>query len=213
MKNKAPKSSPSNAIDASSSPNESIVTSNRSNPATPEILAVQPKLENSPPSNRPYDQIMHSRQTVLMWGSGNQQPNEMSPANASPNTRSPCETPKSNHSLSLFNNQAAVHAQQSHGLEKCSKPMDSQHVGSHHIKWNGNSGPNASKEVISIFPIHHGNEVYSQTASANAHDSHHPNHHIHRHSSDITSCEVWPSAYPQYQYFSYAHHQHQASTQ
>ncbi|CRL01673.1 CLUMA_CG014892, isoform A, partial [Clunio marinus] len=81
-KNKTPKSSPNNAIDASSSPNENIITSNRSNRATPEILSIQPKLENSPPSNRSYDQVLH-RQTVIqmgMWGSGNNQPSDdMSP--------------------------------------------------------------------------------------------------------------------------------------
>lgn len=177
-------------------------------------------MENSPPSNRPYDQVLH-RQTVLMWGSGNQQSNDMSPVNASPsNTRSPCQTPKPNHSLSLFNNQTSLHAQQSAHHEKCSKLLDSQH-NSHHIKWNGNAAVNSGKEVISIFPIHHNNDAYSQSAaSSNAlHsvDSHHSNHHLHRHSSDISS-EVWPSAYSQYQYFSYhhvpnAHHQHQASTQ
>lgn len=159
-----------------------------------------------------------------MWGAGGNQPsNEMSPVNASPsNTRSPCQTPKPNpsHSLSLFGNQAAsVHAQQHHNLqlEKCNKTLDN----SHHNKWNGNSALN-SKEVISIFPIHHNNEAYSQSASTNAHhhtaDSHHTNHHLHRHTSDIANCEVWPTAYSQYQYFSYhhvpnAHHQHQASTQ
>lgn len=181
---------------------------------------MQPKLENSPPSNqRPYDQVLH-RQTVLMWGSGgNQQSNEMSPVNASPsNTRSPCQTPKPNHSLSLFNNQISVHPQQNVHHEKCAKALDN----SHHIKWNGNSASN-SKEVISIFPIHHNNEAYSQATlnqpgGALHTDSHHSNHHLHRHSSDISNCEVWPTAYSQYQYFSYhhvpnAHHQHQASTQ
>lgn len=149
-----------------------------------------------------------------MWGSGNQQANEMSPLNASPsNTRSPCQTPKLNHSLLLFNNQSSVHSQQNQLHEKCNKTLDSQH----HIKWNGNSGVNTSKEVISIFPIHHNNEAYSQTASTNALHESHQNHHLHRHSSEISS-EVWPSAYSQYQYFSYhhvpnAHHQHQASTQ
>lgn len=212
-KNKTPKSSPINAIDASSSPtNDSIIASSRSNPATPEILAIQPKLENSPPSNRAYDQGLH-RQTVLMWGTGNQQSNEMSPLTASPsNTRSPCQTPKPNHSLSLFNNQAMG---QHH--EKCGGKL---HDGHH--KWNGNSAAanNSAKEVISIFPIHHNNDSYSQSASTNAlHtvDTHHSNHHLHRHTSDISS-EVWPAAYSQYQYFSYhhvpnAHHQHQASTQ
>lgn len=195
------------------------MTSNRSNPATPEILTIQPKLENSPPSNRPYDQV--HRQTVLMWGSGgNQQSNEMSPVNASPsNTRSPCQTPKPNHSISLFNNQTSVHPQQNQHHEKCNKALETQH-NSHHTKWNGNSATN-SKEVISIFPIHHNNEAaYSQSASTNAlHsvESHHSNHLLHRHSTDITSCEVYPSAYSQYQYFSYHHvpnaHQHQASTQ
>lgn len=171
-------------------------------------------MENSPPTNRaPYDQVLH-RQTVLMWGSGNHQPaNEMSPSNS---TRSPCQTPKPNHSVSLFNNnQAGAH--QHH--DKCSKALDAQNS-SHHIKWNGSSSNNNNKEVISIFPIHHNNEAYSQSASTNAlhtAESHHSNHHLHRHSSDIANCEVWPSAYSQYQYFSYhhvnAHHQHQASTQ
>lgn len=221
-KNKTPKSSPINAIEASSSPNDSIATASRSNRATPEILAIQPKLENSPPANRPYDQVLH-RQTVLMWGSGNQQSNDVSPVNVSPsNTRSPCQTPKPNHSLSLFNNQTTIHAQQNPHHDKCSsgKALEAQH-NSHHIKWNGNN--NSSKEVISIFPIHHNNEAYTQSASTNAlHHSvdshHHSNHHLHRHSSDISNCEVWPTAYSQYQYFSYhhvpnAHHQHQASTQ
>lgn len=225
-KNKTPKSSPINAIEASSSPNDSIITANRSsNPATPEILAIQPKLENSPPTNRPYDQVLH-RQTVLMWGSGNQQSNDVSPVNVSPsNTRSPCQTPKPNHSLSLFNNQTTIHAQQNPHNDKCTSKaaaLEAQH-NSHHIKWNGNgNNSNSGKEVISIFPIHHNNEAYTQSASANAlhHsvDSHHSNHHLHRHSSDISNCEVWPTAYSQYQYFSYhhvpnAHHQHQASTQ
>jgi hypothetical protein len=166
----------------------------RSNPATPEILSVQPKIENSPPTNRAYEH----RQTVLMWGSGgNQQSNEMSPVNvASPsNTRSPCQTPK----LSLFNQQ-----QQNSHHEKCNKTLDSQH------KWNGNA-VNSGKEVISIFPIHN-NDAYSQSASANAHhhiDSHHNNHHLHRHSSDIASENVWPYSYP---YAFYAQ-QHQTSTQ
>lgn len=178
-------------------------------------MAIQPKLENSSPTSRSYDQVLHSRQTVLMYGSGgNQQSNEMSPTPSS-NTRSPCQTPKPNHSLSLFNNQSTVHAQHH---EKCNKALEAQQ-NSHHIKWNGNSAVN-NKEVISIFPIHHNNEAYSQSASTNAlHavDSHHSNHHLHRHSSDIANCEVWPSAYSQYQYFSYHHvpnaHHHQASTQ
>lgn len=169
-----------------------MITSNRSNPATPEIMSVQPKLENSPPANRPYDQVLH-RQTVLMWGSGNQQSNEMSPINvASPsNTRSPCQTPK----LSLFNNQH---------LEKSNKTLDSHH-NSHHIKWNGNAAVNSGKEVISIFPIQN-NDAYSQP---NAHhiDSHHTNH-LHRHSSEITS-EVWPYSYS----YAFSYAQHQASTQ
>lgn len=172
----------------------------RSNAATPEILSVQPKIENSPPANRPYDQVLH-RQTVLMWGSGgNQQSNEMSPVNvASPtNTRSPCQTPK----LSLFNQQQNSHH------EKCNKTLDSQH-NSHH-KWNGNAAVNSGKEVISIFPIHN-SDAYSQSASTNAHhiDSHHNNHHLHRHSSEITSENVWPYSYP---YAFYAQHQ-QTSTQ
>lgn len=223
-KNKTPKSSPINAIEASSSPNDSIITATRSNAATPEIsLAIQPKLEHSPPANRPYDQVLH-RQTVLMWGSGNQQSNDVS-VNVSPlNTRS-CQTPKPNHSLSLFNNQTTIHAQQNPHHDKCSSKasLEAQH-NSHHIKWNGsnNSSSSSSKEVISIFPIHHNNEAYTQSASANALHSvdshHHSNHHLHRHSSDISNCEVWPTAYSQYQYFSYhhvpnAHHQHQASTQ
>lgn len=167
-------------------------------------------MENSPPNSRPYDQVLH-RQTVLMWGpGGNQQSNDMSPVNASPSsTRSPCQTPKPNHSLSIFNNQTSVHPQQNQHLEKCNKTLDAQH------KWNGNS---SSKDVISIFPIHSNNESYSQ-ANANADSHHHSNHHLHRHSSEIANCEVWPAAYSQYQYFSYhhvpnAHHQHQsASTQ
>lgn len=153
-----------------------------------------------------------------MWGSGNQQSNEMSPVNASPsNTKSPCQTPKPSHSLSLFNNQTTIHPQQNPHHEKCNKNLETQN-NSHHIKWNGNSSSN-TKEVISIFPIHHNNEAFSQPASTNAlHDSYHSNHHLHRNSNDITNCEVWPSAYSQYQYFSYhhvpnAHHQHQASTQ
>lgn len=172
----------------------------RSNPATPEILSVQPKIENSPPANRPYDQVLH-RQTVLMWGSGgNQQSNEMSPVNvASPSntTRSPCQTPK----LSLFNQQQNSHH------EKCNKSLDSQqHNSHHHIKWNGNAAVNSGKEVISIFPIHN-NDAYSQSASANAHhiDSH---HNLHRHSSEITSENVWT-----YPYSSYFYAQHSASTQ
>lgn len=156
-----------------------------------------------------------------MWGSGNQQiNNEMSPVNASPsNTRSPCQTPKPNHSISLFNNQtSSIHSQQNPHHEKCNnKSLETQN-NSHHIKWNGNSSVN-TKEVISIFPIHHNNEAFSQPASTNAlHESYHSNHHLHRNSSEITNCEVWPTAYSQYQYFSYhhvpnAHHQHQASTQ
>lgn len=154
-----------------------------------------------------------------MWGSGNQQANEMSPANATTsNTRSPCQTPKPSHSLSLFNNQTTIHPQQNPHHEKCNKSLETQN-NSHHIKWNGNSSVN-SKEVISIFPIHHNNEAFTQPTSTNTlHDSYHSNHHLHRNSSDITNCEVWPTAaYSQYQYFSYhhvpnAHHQHQASTQ
>lgn len=153
-----------------------------------------------------------------MWGAGNQQANEMSPVNtSSSNTRSPCQTPKSNHSLSLFANQTSIHPQQNAHNDKCSKILDN-----HHIKWNGNSAVNNGKEVISIFPIHHNNEAYTQSTANNAlhsADSHHSNHHLHRHSSEIGNCEVWPSAYSQYQYFSYHHvpnahhHQHQASTQ
>lgn len=211
MKNKTPKSSPNTA----SSPHESIITSgHNSNPATPEILAIQPKMENSPPNNRPYDQVLH-RQTVLMWGSGNNQTSNDLTSSSPSNTRSPCQTPKPNtHSLGMFS-QSNSHSQQH--PDKCSKAMDTQ-SNAHHTKWNGNASSN--KEVISIFPIHHNNEAYSQTASTNAlhaTDSHHSSHHLHRHTGDIANCEVWPSAYSQYQYFSYhhvnAHHQHQASTQ
>lgn len=168
----------------------------RSNPATPDTISVQPKIENSPPANRPYDQVLH-RQTVLMWGAGgNQQSNEMSPVNvASPSNRSPCQTPK----LSLFNQQQNLHH------EKCNKNLDPQHI-SHH-KWNGNAAINSGKEVISIFPIHN-NDAYSQSANAHHIDSHHNNHHLHRHSSEITE-NVWPYSYP----YAFSYAQHQASTQ
>jgi hypothetical protein len=187
---------------------------NRSNPATPEVLPIQPKLENSPPSTirTSYDQSGLHRQTVLMWGSGNQSSNEMSsPAS---NTRSPCDTPKHfNHHHHHNSPVPTTTLNQQSTVEKCGKNIESIQ---NHVKWNGNSAINNGKEVISIFPIHHNSEAYTPPASTNplSHSidtHHHSNHHLHR--SDITNCEVWP--YSQYQYFSYhhAHHQHQASTQ
>lgn len=181
---------------------------------------MQPKIENSPSPNRPYDQILH-RQTVLMWGTNHHHHND---PNASPsNTRSPCQTPKS--FGTVYSSNASINTPLTHS-DKSNKSIESQHT-SNHLKWNGNSSTtgnsNNNKDVVSIFPIHHGNnEVstpYSPTASSNSiHsiDSRYSNHNRH---GEMTNCEVWPSSsYSQYQYFPYhhvsnAHHQHPTSTQ
>lgn len=208
-------------MDVSSSPSENIIVANRSNPATPEVLPIQPKIENSPPASGrvAYEQSALHRQTVLMWGSGgsNQPSNEM-PSPVS-NTSSPSDSnPKHFNHHHSHNSTSSLHQQQSN--DKCKSLESSQQQ--HHIKWNGNSAING-KEVISIFPIHHhSSEAYSPSSNTTNPPTTHPtidthsNHHHfhHRHSSEIPNCEVW-TPYSQYQYFSYhhAHHQHQTSTQ
>ena len=173
-----------------------------SNSATPDTISnVQPKIEDSPPPNRAYDQILQ-RQTVLMWGSNHSRSSDDAPLG----TRSPCDTPKSaNNSFGSF------HANSNSSLQ--SKDIESIQSTPHHIKWNGNTCGN-NKEVISIFPIHHNSETSSPSASSNAlHDTRYSNHTRH---NEISNCEVWPAAaYSQYQYFPYhhAHHQHPTSTQ
>jgi hypothetical protein len=181
---------------------------------TPEILTtVQPKIENSPPPNRTYDQILQ-RQTVLMWGANHHNPNEISPNHISNSqTRSPCQTPKSA-SFGVFNNSATSSPVSQ--VDKSIKDVDA-HQSLQHIKWNGNTGGNVNnKEVISIFPIHN-NEASFPSSSASLHsiESRYSNHNRH---GEMANCEVWPSAYSQYQYFPYhhvpnAHHQHPTSTQ
>ncbi|KAL7032422.1 hypothetical protein ACKWTF_007313 [Chironomus riparius] len=209
-KHKTPKSSPVNTITTSPSPNDNLINNVRSNPTTPDIM--QPKIENSPSPSRPYDQVLH-RQTVLMWGA-----NHHNDANASPsNTRSPCQTPSK--SFGTYNSNASINTPLTHP-DKSNKNIETQQ-NSNHLKWNGNSSTGNGKDVISIFPLHHGNDVssaYSPSASSNSiHsiDSRYSNHNRH---GEMTNCEVWPSSsYSQYQYFPYhhvsnAHHQHPTST-
>lgn len=150
-----------------------------------------------------------------MWGpGGNQHSDEMSPSSG----RSLCKTHKPNHTLPLFSSQISTLSQsQNSHHSKCNKVLEAQHNSSQ-FKWNENSAVNR-QEVIPIFPINHNNEAYSQSTSNNAFssgDSHQTNHRLHRHSTEISNCEVWPT-YSQYQYFTYhvpnSHHQHQASTQ
>lgn len=194
------------------SPTSNVVAGRGSNSATPEThSSIQPKIEDSPPPNRTYDQILQ-RQTVLMWGSNHSRSSDDVPLS----TRSPCDTPKSvNNSFGNFhgsNNAMPVAA----AYDKQSKEMESIQSAQHHIKWNGNACGN-NKEVISIFPIHHNSETSSPSASSSnaLHDTRYSNHTRH---NEISNCEVWP-AYSQYQYFPYhhvsnAHHQqHPTSTQ
>lgn len=220
-KSKTPKISPINSAIATSrsSPIVSNIASSRgSNSATPEMISnIQPKMENSPPPNRSYEQIAQ-RQTVLMWGSNQSRSSDDGPLSA----RSPCDTPKSvNESFDNFSSNnalasstpssAASHEKQIKEIDT----MQSSHHQHQHIKWNGNACGN-NKEVISIFPIHHNNENSSSSASPNtlhSVDTRYTNHVRH----NEIPCEVgWP--YSQYQYFSYhhvsnAHHQHPTSTQ
>lgn len=203
------------SMSISRSPTGIAVAAGRgSNSATPEThSSIQPKIEDSPPPNRTYDQILQ-RQTVLMWGSNN---HSRSSDDVPLSTRSPCDTPKAaNNSFGNFhannsnNNVLPVAAT----YDKQSKEIEGIQSTPHHIKWNGNACGN-NKEVISIFPIHHSSETSSPSASSNAlHDTRYSNHTRH---NEISNCEVWP-AYSQYQYFPYhhvsnAHHQHPTSTQ
>lgn len=206
-KQKAPKNSPINSVVTSrSSPITAPLNAGRgSNSATPEIISnIQPKMENSPPPSRTYEQIVQ-RQTVLMWG------NNHSRSSSDDIARSPCGTPKStseNFGGGFNSNTLTTH-------DKQNKDFDSLQS-SQHIKWNGNSCGN-NKEVISIFPIHHNSENSSSSASSNALHSVDTRYSNHTRHNEIPNCEVWP-AYSQYQYFPYhhvsnAHHQHPTSTQ
>jgi hypothetical protein len=202
------------SISRSPTSNAVAIAGRGSNSATPETHSnIQPKIEDSPPPNRTYDQILQ-RQTVLMWGSNHSRSSDDVPMS----TRSPCDTPKSvNNSFANFhansnNTLPVAAAYDKHGKEQ----IESIQSTPHHIKWNGNACGNNNKEVISIFPIHHNSETSSSpSASSNAlHDTRYSNHTRH---NEISNCEVWP-AYSQYQYFPYhhvsnAHHQHPTSTQ
>lgn len=167
-------------------------------------MSITPKIEESPPPNRTYDQIAQ-RQTVLMWGSNHSRSSDDGPMII----RSPCDTPKAvSDSFDTFNSNNVLTTH-----EKQIKEIDPLQP-SQHVKWNGNSCGN-NKEVISIFPIHHNNENSSSSASPNALHSVDTRYTNHARHNEIP-CEVWP--YSQYQYFPYhhvsnAHHQHPTSTQ